>query len=268
MVRNKQGSWLDYIQSRQSDAAFLSDQPKIEDMYSILEHHHQSSGAIANVVPFAYLMDYTTGEYPKTSGTANMLFGYEPHQFTHGGVAFTLENYHKSDMRLFNEEIFPERLAVLKSIPSAEHARYIFSYTFRFRNKKNEYITLLQRNCFIRSDAKGGPLLSMGILSDVTHFTPFNRTTQVIEKIGARPEDAPEVVYKKVFYLHEEDRLFSAREKEVLLWTADGLTSKEIAEKLFLSENTIINHRRNMMAKSNTKNIAALVSFALRQHLI
>jgi len=267
MARTKQGSWVDYIHSRQSTSC-VPDQLKVEDIYSILAPHHQSSGAFSNTAPFTYLMDYTSGSYPKTSRTANTLFGYEPDQFTNGGVAFTLEHYHKADMRLFSEEIFPDRLAVLKNIPPAEHSRYIFSYTFRFRNKRKEYIHLLQRNCFIRSDAKGGPLLSMGILTDITHFTSPNRVTQVIEKIGARPEDAPEVVYKKVFFLHDEDKLFTAREKEVLLWTADGLTSKEIAEKLFLSENTIINHRRNMMTKSNTKNIAELVSFALRQHLI
>jgi DNA-binding NarL/FixJ family response regulator len=37
---------------------------------------------------------------------------------------------------------------------------------------------------------------------------------------------------------------------------ADGLSSKMIAFKLRISENTIANHRDNMTRKTNTKNVA------------
>lgn len=267
MARNKPGSWVDYINTMQSRAV-LPEQLKIDDMERMLNTHHHSGGAFYHALPFIYLMDYTTGGYPKTSRTAKALFGYEPHQLTDGGIAFTLDKYHKDDMRLFNEQIFPDRLAILKKIPPEEHHKYIFSYSFRFRNIRNEYVNVMQRNCFIKSDAKGGPLMSLGILTSIDHFRTSNPVIQVVEKMGGYPGEAPEIIYKKAFYLNEEDKLFTAREKEVLLWTADGLTSREIAEKLCLSENTIINHRRNMQTKSNTKNVVELVSFAHRQHII
>lgn len=43
----------------------------------------------------------------------------------------------------------------------------------------------------------------------------------------------------------------SSREKEVLLAIADGLSNKEIGEKLFLSESTIKSHSTNLFAKLN-----------------
>ena len=49
------------------------------------------------------------------------------------------------------------------------------------------------------------------------------------------------------------------REKEILLCIAEGLSSKQIAEKLFISENTVSNHRKNMLAKTGAKSSAELV---------
>jgi DNA-binding NarL/FixJ family response regulator len=68
--------------------------------------------------------------------------------------------------------------------------------------------------------------------------------------------------------LEQLEKLFSKREKEVLLWMAEGLSSKMIADKLHISEHTVINHRRSMQEKSNKPNATALVSFAIRNGII
>lgn len=58
------------------------------------------------------------------------------------------------------------------------------------------------------------------------------------------------------------------REIDILKEIGDGLTSKEIADKLFISKKTVDNHRKSIMLKTNTKNTAALIKFALDRHLI
>lgn len=62
--------------------------------------------------------------------------------------------------------------------------------------------------------------------------------------------------------------LLTAREKEVLHLIAEGLTNLEIAEKLFISSLTVDSHRKNLLAKFNVKNTAAMVRFALEYKLI
>jgi two-component system, NarL family, nitrate/nitrite response regulator NarL len=52
------------------------------------------------------------------------------------------------------------------------------------------------------------------------------------------------------------------REKEILQLLAKGLTSNEIAEKLFLSTFTVDTHRRNMLQKFNVHNTQALINMA------
>lgn len=60
----------------------------------------------------------------------------------------------------------------------------------------------------------------------------------------------------------------SQREMEVLQTIADGLTSKEIAEKLFISENTVEAHRKSLFTKLEARNLADLVMKAIKRGYI
>lgn len=57
----------------------------------------------------------------------------------------------------------------------------------------------------------------------------------------------------------------SEREQEVLKLIAIELTQVEIAEKLFISEHTVIFHKRKLFAKFNVKNTAGLIKSAMEQ---
>ena len=57
----------------------------------------------------------------------------------------------------------------------------------------------------------------------------------------------------------------TAREQEILRLVADGMTTAQIAEKLYTSPRTVESHRQNIMAKTGTKNTAALVKTAASQ---
>lgn len=59
----------------------------------------------------------------------------------------------------------------------------------------------------------------------------------------------------------------SRREIEVLRYIADGLSIKEIAERLFLSEKTVGTHRRNIMDKLEIGSVAGLTKYAIRRGL-
>jgi DNA-binding NarL/FixJ family response regulator len=58
------------------------------------------------------------------------------------------------------------------------------------------------------------------------------------------------------------------REKEILMLIAEGLTDKEIAEKIFLSPLTIITHRKNILSKLGLKNKVELTRFAIDNNLV
>ena len=60
----------------------------------------------------------------------------------------------------------------------------------------------------------------------------------------------------------------SGREIEVLECIASGSTTHEIAEKLFISKNTVETHRKNLLYKLKARNTAELINNAYKQRLI
>lgn len=66
----------------------------------------------------------------------------------------------------------------------------------------------------------------------------------------------------------ESDLSLTRRELEVLALLAEGLNNKEIADRLFVSERTIVGHKSNLMAKTNTKNTVSMLAYAIRNGLI
>ena len=78
--------------------------------------------------------------------------------------------------------------------------------------------------------------------------------TMLEKLLAVTPESAPQLLSG-----------LTAREQEILRLVADGLTTAQIAEKLFTSPRTVESHRQTIMAKTGTKNTAALVKAAASQ---
>lgn len=60
----------------------------------------------------------------------------------------------------------------------------------------------------------------------------------------------------------------SPREEEVLKLTCQQFTAEEIAEKLFISVKTVNGHRNNLLAKTGSRNVTGLVTFAIRNNIV
>jgi len=77
-------------------------------------------------------------------------------------------------------------------------------------------------------------------------------------------------VSPKIKYREHENKSanLSKREKEILLKICEGLSNQEIAESLFISKRTVDKHRANLLGKTNSKNTASLILFAIKNKLI
>jgi len=76
---------------------------------------------------------------------------------------------------------------------------------------------------------------------------------------------------ENLFQLNNEGLLFqdyeklTARERQILKLIAEGLSNKDIAERLFVSVRTVEHHRANIMRKLNIRSTASLVKYAIRK---
>ena len=67
---------------------------------------------------------------------------------------------------------------------------------------------------------------------------------------------------------NDETELLSEREIDVLLGICRGLSTQEIADRLFLSKRTVDTHRANILEKTGSKNTASLVVYAIKNNLV
>jgi len=67
---------------------------------------------------------------------------------------------------------------------------------------------------------------------------------------------------------HDRYQTLTEREREVLQLTAEGYTSREIGEKLFISHRTVDKHRENVQDKLELRNTVEMATYAYQHNLI
>ena len=60
----------------------------------------------------------------------------------------------------------------------------------------------------------------------------------------------------------------SERELEILYYVCKGFSNQEIADELCISKRTVDKHRGNLLSKTQCKNTASLVMFAIKNNLV
>jgi DNA-binding NarL/FixJ family response regulator len=87
---------------------------------------------------------------------------------------------------------------------------------------------------------------------------------------------SPELIQKAMVVSNEinikqkkiKELQLTEREMEVLCLICEGLSNNEISEKLFVSSKTIESHKSKLMLKTESKNTASLIIYAIKNHLI
>jgi len=74
------------------------------------------------------------------------------------------------------------------------------------------------------------------------------------------------MAFKAISGKENKENQLSSREVEVLQLICKGLSTKEISENLFISQKTVEVHRSNILRKSDQKNIAQLVIWAIKNN--
>ena len=162
-----------------------------------------------------------------------------------------------------------------------------------------EYFAPVETNCFSTYEsfmATGGDIfdyyftLSETFVLNVEFFLPRKSKTVILSDCplcGASQSTytnqltvrAPlETLIEQIQQLFENDvtnlgtsegnKELSAREMEVLQLVVKGTINKEIADKLNISLNTVLSHRKNITAKLGIKTVSGLIFYAIMHGII
>lgn len=113
-------------------------------------------------------------------------------------------------------------------------------------------------------------MIQAGAKGFIMKDSDINDVAEIIRKVAAGENCFPnDVLYSLIAHrTATREEILTNREMEVLELICRGMTTADIASKLFLSKRTVEKHRSNILSKANCNNAAQLVSWAIRNKFI
>lgn len=105
---------------------------------------------------------------------------------------------------------------------------------------------------------------------DTTECQKLLMLSSPIEGVGTLMEKVQKVLEENEYISlnYKKFALLTKREKEILRLICLGKSSAGIAEKLFISKQTVATHRKNLLKKLNVQSFAELLRFAMAFELV
>lgn len=115
---------------------------------------------------------------------------------------------------------------------------------------------------------KDATYLLIHVMSDLWHTEQDFADHCAIEDEILRPALSQVSVEQPSQSNTQDTDALSERERDVLIQVVNGLSNKEIADKLFISIHTVMTHRKNITRKLNIHSTAGLTIYAIVNKLI
>ena len=136
---------------------------------------------------------------------------------------------------------------------------YKISYNFRFKTVGGSYKLFNHQSLILEIDEFGGIVHSLNIHTLIDHIVTENKNTYSLIGLMGEPSFLNISLLNEV-EIYEPILSYSVRETEIIKLFAKGFTCPQIADQLRISPHTANTHRRNLLLKSQSKNIAELVA--------
>lgn len=217
---------------------------------------------LSQPMPFApavFGIDYQAHNYLFWKNNHNGFGGYTSDFFLkegHDGVVNMINPLH---FNVVSEKIFPITLNAIQKASSEN--TIISSFNYKGRNTEGKDFNVFQKCIYLMSEKTGLPLYCIGIGMDITNFKKDNFICHTIESLNTETNKIE--IISEFTYNPNPEVSFTPKETLIIHYLLDGFSSKQIAEKLFVSINTINNHRQNILKKASCNNLAQLMAFVL-----
>lgn len=146
--------------------------------------------------------------------------------------------------------------------------KYKASYCFRIKNAEGDYRMVSHQAIVLSTDEKGNFGNALNIITDISHITATNNYTFSMIGLAGEPSFLNLETGFQPTPLQPLNSTFSNREIEIVKLIAEGLQSKQIAEKLNISVHTVHTHRKNILEKSGVKSTGHLISRCMQEGIL
>lgn len=182
------------------------------------------------------------------------IFGIAPLTLIKEGLVLGIQLFEPSDRNVFVGKILPKQFELMKQyVQSGKDAKNIkITYHVCMVDSNGQLRDTYHVIIPITTDSYNMPALC---LKYVYISSGRNKEKKLDLRVEYKEEDEN---YSTVFFQTYHGKFendLSLRETEILSLIQQGKSSKEIADYLHISINTVNNHRKNILKKTNSKNI-------------
>ena len=203
------------------------------------------------------VFDLFKKEHVFVSANFSQMLGYDLNEIEKQGNNYFNSRTHPDDF-LQNLKMGIALLKKSFQIPINERKDYKLVLDYRVKNLKNKYVRIIEQQQVLELDAKGNIWLALSTVdfSPDQDLTTGSKSRMYNFKTG-------ETVNPFAFSgYYKKEVVLSNREQEVLKLIKKGLSSKKIAEKLFISVHTVNTHRQRILEKLNVNNSFEAIQYA------
>ena len=184
------------------------------------------------------------------------------------------EDLENDDLELFHRIIHPDDLPFVmeteneawlffKNLPASEKKDYKLVYDFRVKNASGIYMRFLHQFIVLEQDRYGKSWLALIVTDLIAERASDDKPQRRMINIKSG----------KLYLFNYDDSfnsgtLLTKRETEILGLIAQGLDSRDISERLFISVNTVNNHRQSILNKTRTENTTQALLYTKRIGII
>ena len=215
---------------------------------------------------YYFLFDWSSLKMQKVSSNIKSVLGISKEDFS---LQYVLENLHPVDIEKFHEKENIGFDFLINFLDSKELPFYKVVYLLRIKSSSGTYKMILQQSRTVNVSKEGKVQQILCIHSDVTNLNiPMDYSISFIGD-GDRPSYLSVPTNPPYTFAENcEELKFSKREIEIIGEMAKGKTSKEIALDLHISYHTVMTHRKNIYAKSNSNSLSELFTNCIRNGII
>ncbi len=231
--------------------------------YSILDYHKPFLERL-DVIDSSTIMvfDLHKREHVFVSSKFETVLGYDIDEANEVGTEYFNRLVHTDDLPALTEAgVYFLEMAL--KMPTREVRNYKLLNEYRMKKAGGEWLRVVEQHVCLEFDKHGNVWLSLSML-DISPNQDLESPAQsrLLNFKTGQLYKFPPLSAKK------EDTPLTRREKQILDLLATGLISKQIADKLYISTNTVNTHRQRIIEKLNVANTAEAVNYSSRIGLI
>lgn len=186
-------------------------------------------------------------------------------------VVFEAENGQELLNALDENRISPDIILMDLKMPGMDGVEATRQVSDKFPHIKIIVLTSYNTKIFIRN------MIDMGAASYLVKNTTPNALVTTIKEVADKGFYYDSLVletlkedFKNIKHIRSafDSWQLTGREKEIIKLICQQYSTKEIADKLFINYRTVEGHRNNLLLKTESKNMAGLVIYALQNEII